>query len=93
MPTLPQASLTLTHIVQRYSRARPFLKIPKSLFPKNSNIALLGGNGAGKSTILRLISRKQHFTEGEIEIVAAPARPQLGYTPQGNQLWESITLK
>ena len=46
---------------------------------ENDRIGLVGKNGAGKSTILKIICGQQHPTSGK---VAVPPGIRIGYLPQ-----------
>ena len=52
-------------------------------------IALVGKNGAGKSTMLKIIAGLQHPTSGS---VAVPADVTIGYLPQQMVLADSLTV-
>ncbi len=52
-------------------------------------IALVGKNGAGKSTMLKIIAGLQQPTSGN---VSAPADITIGYLPQQMQLEDSLTV-
>ncbi len=49
------------------------------LFPDASRAGLVGKNGAGKTTFLRVLARQMEPDEGTVEI---PQRQSLGYLPQ-----------
>ena len=53
-------------------------------------IALVGKNGAGKSTMLKIIAGLQQPTSGH---VAVPADTTIGYLPQQMQLSDSVSLR
>lgn len=49
------------------------------LFPDSSRTGLVGKNGAGKTTFLKILARHMEPDEGSVEI---PSRQSLGYLPQ-----------
>ena len=53
-------------------------------------IALVGKNGAGKSTMLKIIAGLQHPTSG---VVAAPREVTIGYLPQVMNLTDERTVR
>lgn len=56
---------------------------------RRDRIALVGKNGAGKSTMLKIIAGLQHPTSGS---VAIPADTTIGYLPQQMKLADETTL-
>ena len=63
-------------------------------------LALLGANGAGKSTIFRLLTAETAATRGAVELrgLAMPAglaglRSQLGHCGQGESLFDHLSVK
>ncbi len=56
---------------------------------RRDRIALVGKNGAGKSTMLKIIAGLQHPTSG---MVAVPAETTIGYLPQQMKLEDSVTV-
>ena len=57
---------------------------------KRDKIALVGKNGAGKTTMLRIITGEQQPTSG---IVARQADITIGYLPQQMQIHDTLTVK
>ena len=57
---------------------------------KRDKIALVGKNGAGKTTMLRIIAGEQQPTSGS---VARQADLTIGYLPQQMKLIDTITVK
>ena len=57
---------------------------------ENDKIGLVGKNGAGKSTILKLICGLQSPTSGK---VAVPSGIKIGYLPQEIDLYPNLTLQ
>jgi ABC-2 type transport system ATP-binding protein/ribosome-dependent ATPase len=59
-------------------------------------VGLLGANGAGKSTFMRVVLGLQRPTGGRVELFGAPpsraARRRIGYVPQGLGLYEDLTV-
>lgn len=56
---------------------------------RRDRIALVGKNGAGKSTMLKIIAGLQHPTSGQ---VAVPQDTTIGYLPQQMKLDDSTTV-
>lgn len=56
---------------------------------RRDRIALVGKNGAGKSTMLKIIAGLQHPTSG---LVAVPQDTTIGYLPQQMRLDDSTTV-
>ena len=57
---------------------------------KNDRIALVGKNGAGKSTMLKIFAGLQSPTSGTVSI---PKETTIGYLPQQMQLTDSRTVR
>ena len=57
---------------------------------KRDKIALVGKNGAGKTTMLRIITGEQQPTGGT---VARQADITIGYLPQQMRIEDSLTVK
>tara|TARA_R110002167_G_scaffold168651_10_gene366467 strand:- start:2154 stop:3386 length:1233 start_codon:yes stop_codon:yes gene_type:complete len=90
---LPHAkgSYTLKNVHWRYSEDQPkVLELDQFTIKAGEHIALLGGNGAGKSTFLRLLAGLYTASEGELlldnlalsQIDPADRRRAIGYLPQ-----------
>ena len=65
-------------------------------------VSLLGANGAGKSTTLRLISGLMHPTQGEIRYCGKPihhlnpeaiARLGIAHVPEGRRIFPGLTVR
>ena len=70
--------------------SEPLLDNINFVINKNDRIALVGKNGAGKSTMLKIIAGLQHPTEG---IVALPTDITIGYLPQQMRLADQRTVR
>ena len=57
---------------------------------KKDRIALVGKNGAGKSTMLKIFAGLQSPTSGTVSI---PKETTIGYLPQQMQLTDSRTVR
>lgn len=59
-------------------------------------VGLIGANGAGKTTFLRMLIGLDRPDEGTVELFGAPpdnaARRRLGYVPQGLGLYRTISV-
>lgn len=91
--TLPEeeTSLVFDHVSFSYPGAeRPVLSDISFEVKAGEKIAIIGGTGSGKSTILKLIHRFYHVSGGEIrlngvnieDISAKDLRSRVGYAPQ-----------
>ena len=60
-------------------------------------VGLLGANGAGKTTAIRILLGLLRPTAGSVELVGGPpsrdTRRRLGYIPQGMGLWPDLTVR
>ena len=70
--------------------ARPLFDNINYVINKNDRIALVGKNGAGKSTMLKIIAGLQLPTDG---IVSKPSDITIGYLPQQMRLIDNCTLR
>ena len=70
--------------------ARPLFDNINYVINKNDRIALVGKNGAGKSTMLKIIAGLQLPTGGS---VSKPSDVTIGYLPQQMRLVDSCTLR
>ena len=69
--------------------ATPLFEGVSYVINKRDRIALVGKNGAGKSTMLKILAGLQQPTEGE---VAIPRECTIGYLPQVMKLADSRTV-
>ncbi|MBR5640500.1 MAG: ABC-F family ATP-binding cassette domain-containing protein [Muribaculaceae bacterium] len=70
--------------------ARPLFDNINYVINKNDRIALVGKNGAGKSTMLKIIAGLQVPTGGS---VSKPSDVTIGYLPQQMRLVDNCTLR
>ncbi len=70
--------------------ARPLFDNINYVINKNDRIALVGKNGAGKSTMLKIIAGLQAPTGGS---VSKPSDVTIGYLPQQMRLVDDCTLR
>ncbi|MCD1147702.1 ABC transporter ATP-binding protein/permease [Peptoniphilus sp. KCTC 25270] len=103
MTEIPEGPVELTfdHVTFQYPGAeRPVLYDLSFTVKEGEKLAIIGGTGSGKSTILKLINRFYDVTEGEIRLNGIPIqkialetlRDKLGYVPQKSLLF-SRTVK
>lgn len=86
--------IALDHVSFAYDPQRPILRDVSCSFPKGSTTAILGPNGGGKSTILRLLERFYLPEGGRItaegkdiqSIDVHQWRKQIGYVSQSCEL-------
>lgn len=69
--------------------ARPLFDNINYVINKRDKIALVGKNGAGKSTMLKIIAGLQHPTSGQ---VAVPDGITIGYLPQQMEVSDTLTV-
>ncbi|MBO4985838.1 MAG: ABC-F family ATP-binding cassette domain-containing protein [Bacteroides sp.] len=69
--------------------ATPLFEDVSYVINKKDRIALVGKNGAGKSTMLKILAGLQQPTEG---VVAVPRECTIGYLPQVMKLADSRTV-
>ncbi|PJJ47849.1 ABC-2 type transport system ATP-binding protein [Mumia flava] len=58
--------------------------------PPGSVVALVGGDGAGKSTALRALVREVVPDSGRVR---SPAKPQIGFLPASAGSWAALTVR
>ncbi len=81
--------LSTVNIVQRYGKRVLFDKISITLDP-GKRYGLIGANGAGKSTFLKILSGEIEPTDGEVQIQPGA---RLGVLSQDQYAFEDFTLK
>ena len=69
--------------------ARPLFDNINYVINKRDRIALVGKNGAGKSTMLKIIAGLQSPTSGQVSV---PADTTVGYLPQQMKLTDTATV-
>ncbi|MDO5622504.1 MAG: ABC transporter ATP-binding protein [Paracoccus sp. (in: a-proteobacteria)] len=88
-------ALTLSHLTKRYGDFTALNDVSLTVEP-GQRVALLGHNGAGKSTMMKIILGLIPFTSGEIRVMgAAPgsgaARHQVAYLPENVAFHPALT--
>ncbi|KIM04902.1 MAG: ABC transporter ATP-binding protein [Sulfurovum sp. AS07-7] len=81
--------ISTVNIVQRYGKRVLFDKISISL-DQGKRYGLIGANGAGKSTFLKIMSGELEPTDGEIQIQSGA---RLGVLSQNQFAFEDFTLR
>jgi len=81
--------ISTVNIVQRYGKRVLFDKISITL-DKGKRYGLIGANGAGKSTFLKIMSGELEPTDGEIQIQSGA---RLGVLSQNQFAFEDFTLR
>ena len=69
--------------------ARPLFDNINYVINKRDKIALVGKNGAGKSTMLKFIAGLQHPTSGQVVV---PEGVTIGYLPQQMEVSDTLTV-
>lgn len=64
----PDNLVELEHVSFAYERARPVLSGVTLRIPRGKVVAIMGGSGSGKTTILRLIGGALRATGGEVRV-------------------------
>ena len=91
LPDTKETSLVFDHVSFSYPGAeRPVLSDISFEVKAGEKVAIIGGTGSGKSTILKLIHRFYHVSGGEIrlngvnieDLSAKDLRSRMGYAPQ-----------
>jgi phospholipid/cholesterol/gamma-HCH transport system ATP-binding protein len=68
-PTCPtEVAVQLTGVTFGYDRRRPVLRRIDMTIPRGKLVAIMGGSGCGKTTILRLIGGQLHPQHGRITV-------------------------
>jgi ATP-binding cassette subfamily B protein AbcA/BmrA len=88
------ADITFDHVCFAYDQSRDVLKDVSFVIPKGKVTAIVGENGSGKSTIIRLLERFNDPNTGKIYLGGQPLeemdlrqwRDRVGYLFQGDQL-------
>ena len=70
--------------------SEPLLDNSNFVINQNDRIALVGKNGAGKSTMLKIIAGLQRPTEGTVSL---PTDVSIGYLPQQMRLTDERTVR
>ena len=80
--------ISINNLSVEFSARSLFDNINYVINPRD-RIALVGKNGAGKSTMLKIIAGLQQPTAGSVSV---PADVTIGYLPQQMKLQDSVTL-
>jgi branched-chain amino acid transport system ATP-binding protein len=100
-PTSGRKLLELRNIVAHYGKVRVLSDVSIDV-PERLTVALIGANGAGKSTVLRVISGLVKPTGGSVwlaenridgEAVYGIARLGIVHVPEGRGLFGKMTVK
>ncbi|MEV7127587.1 TlrC/CarA/OleB/SrmB family ABC-F type ribosomal protection protein [Streptomyces sp. NPDC093260] len=83
------SQLTLDHVTKRYPGRVVLDQISFTLKP-GDKAGLIGENGAGKSTVLRLVAGRERPDSGEVAVTAAGG---VGYLPQSLPLSATATVQ
>ena len=69
------ADITFDHVTFAYNEERKILKDVSMKFPMGKVTAVIGGNGAGKSTVFKLITRLYEPEQGEVQFAGKNIAP------------------
>jgi branched-chain amino acid transport system ATP-binding protein len=93
--------LSLSQVEAHYGPIRALKEVSLEV-PTGSVVALLGANGAGKTTILRVISGLLQPTRGRVELDGRPierlgaerlVRQGIAHVPEGRQIFPGLTVR
>jgi ATP-binding cassette subfamily F protein 3 len=76
---MPSPLIAIRHVDVGYTEGQPILRRVHENIDKNDRIALLGANGNGKSTLMKLIAGKLDAMEGEM---VRSGKLRIGYFSQ-----------
>jgi ABC-2 type transport system ATP-binding protein len=94
MLATPETALRLDHVVKRFGA---FTAVDDLSFavPQGEVFGFLGGNGAGKTTSLRMVLDILRPTSGRIEVLGKPPgrenSAELGFLPEERGLYRTMT--
>ena len=89
------AALDIRNVIKRHGKLQTVSDVSLSV-AAGERVALLGHNGAGKTTIIKMILGLMPITEGSISVLghgpgSAAARAQTGYLPESVAFHGSLT--
>ena len=89
------STLTISHLTKRFAGVEALRDVSLTVEP-GQRVALLGHNGAGKSTMMKIILGLIPFDEGQVTVCgAAPgsaaARAQVAYLPENVAFHPALT--
>jgi ABC-type multidrug transport system ATPase subunit len=94
-PRATETPLAETHAVTRRFGAFVAVDSVDMAVRGGEVVGLLGANGAGKTTVIRMLLGLLRPNEGEALLFGAPpsraSRRRLGYVPQGLGLWDDLS--
>lgn len=92
-------AVVLDTVVMRYGKGPPALDGVSARLPRGRITGLVGPDGAGKSTLMRLIAGLIGARQGTVTVLGRPVpeeaeavRARLGYMPQGGGLYTDLTV-
>ncbi|GAA5084062.1 lipooligosaccharide transport system ATP-binding protein [Thermocatellispora tengchongensis] len=95
----PGPAISIRGAVKRYGGITAVAGLDLDV-PEGICLGLLGRNGAGKSTTMRLLTAQSRADEGEIEVLGLPvprrskrARAMMGVVPQQDNLDEELSAR
>ena len=97
-PIGPERAGPAVHLVDAtldYDGRRVWEHLSLDIEP-NTFITILGPNGSGKTSLLRVILGLTSLAAGSVEVLGQPPRrgnPGIGYVPQGRQIFGTLTVK
>jgi ABC-type multidrug transport system ATPase subunit len=84
--------LSITNVEKRYNK-RTVLQIEHFTLAERDLVCVIGENGSGKSTFLRLLAGVTLPSSGLIERSPAMRRIKIGFAPQSGGLYEDMTVR
>jgi ATP-binding cassette subfamily F protein 3 len=82
------AVLTVSNLGKSYGATEIFSALSFNV-ARRTRIGLVGANGVGKTTLLRILVEEESSTEGQVQIARGV---RIGYLPQRAQLQSELTL-
>gem|GEM_PF-616078 len=82
--------LEICRLTKRYGEFRAVDNVSFQIY-KGEILGLVGRNGAGKSSLMRMIAGQSRITEGKIVYSSPDALPRVGYVPDSPALYDDLT--
>ena len=94
---MDDTAVIISNLGKRYPRSETFAFHDLNMrIPKKTVLALLGGNGSGKTSLLEVISGIRRPTTGSVTVFGKDPRHirgRIGYLPQDFSLFNELTVR